>query len=80
MSRLRPLQLLALASVPALIGAAVAARADLEVTLRNGDRVRGTIFPASEQETFAFELPRDARDYVVVVNHDPLPHVSAARR
>ena len=75
MSATRSLLVLALASAPVLVGVAVSARADLEVTLRNGDRVRGTIFPASEQETFAIELPQGAR-----LNATASPKKTASRR
>ena len=34
--------------------------ADLDVTVRNGDRIVGTIDPLGEVETFRFELPRGA--------------------
>lgn len=35
--------------------------ADLDVTLRNGDRVTGTIDPEAEVETYRFDLPRGAK-------------------
>jgi len=44
---------------------ALPARGDLDVTLRNGDIVRGTLEPATEVETFHIDLPRGARLKVV---------------
>ncbi len=69
---LRPLRFLLPSLVPAAVplliclsAAASGESAGVEVALLNGDRVRGTIFPATQVETFDFVLPRGARLKVV---------------
>jgi len=59
---------LVLVGAPLLVCLAAVASGDsgdLEVALLNGDRVRGTIFPATQVETFDVVLPRGARLDVV---------------
>ena len=57
--------------------AATAALAQLDVTLGNGDAVRGTLLPADETETFRFACPEGARFSVTVKPHRPLKRVGA---
>src|SRR5207244_1843309 len=51
---------LALLGACMVVAAAVAARAELDVVIANGDTVRGSLLPADEAETFRFACPEGA--------------------
>ena len=56
---------------------ALGARAELDLQLRNGDRLAGTLLPAFERETFRFACPEGAKISVSVQGSASLREVGA---
>ena len=56
---------------------ALSARAELDLQLRNGDRLAGTLLPAFERETFRFACPEGAKIHIAVQGSRSLREVGA---
>ncbi|HEU4394633.1 MAG TPA: hypothetical protein VFS92_03645 [Planctomycetota bacterium] len=64
-------------AVSCLATVALGARAELDLELRNGDRLAGTLLPARERETFRFVCPEGAKVAVAVRCAESLREIGA---